>query len=213
MNSALKKDENILVHRKDNYLLQMENYHEVFFLGNKFQSDFESGVFLFGFSSLGHDMGQKRTILGLACYFDYNSLGRVAIVSDSFDNDIFSQVNSYSSRRSIDFLGNVSVLVNRFGENLDLVKISHLPDFKQLRKGELIQSLKLHYDIVFCDLPSWDTLKNQSHNYLSLVMSLESLSVIVAPSVTKNDDIEMASKFFSNYGINFSGFIIDKHKS
>lgn len=213
INQLPKNSNQRLVLNKNDFLVEIENHHELFELGKKFLQQHESGISMFGFSSLGHEMGQKRTILGLACYFDYHSIGRVAILSDSFATELYGEIIECSTNTHLEIKKNILLPIKIFGDRLDLIDISKFEQTGALKGPSLAKALATKYDVILCDLPSWDVLKHSIEKYLSLILSVQSLSVVVTSSLAKTDEIEKVSHFFKNYGLNLDGFILDGYKS
>ena len=47
--------------------------------------------------------------------------------------------------------------------------------------------------------------------YYPMIMNFDCLSIIVAQALSKKEDIEELRSFFSGYGINLKGLIVDKN--
>lgn len=204
-----RKQDNVLIFRKKSLLFEIENHQELFALGRTFLPDISKGVQSFGFSSLGYEMSQKRTVLGLACFINYKNLGKVAIVSDSFENNIFSNLVQHSRVKSVDVGGAENCEIHDFADSFDLIEMSTLLQTKSLERMHGLEGILQNYDLVLWDLPPWYKLQKSSQVYLSIISCVESLSIVVAPSLSKNEEIKRAKKFFGDYGISLKGFVLD----
>lgn len=204
-------ESNILEFKKNKLLFQIANHHELFRLGESFLHDFKQGIQSFGFSSIGYDMSQKRTVLGLACFFDFKNVGKIAIISDSFEQGIYSEVMKHSHKVVRASENGHEFEVSSFADNFDLIDMTPLLGRKGLETIQGLRGALSAYDLVLWDLPRWLKLQEDPQSYLAMIFHLQSLSVIVTPSLSKNEEIKKAKQFFMDYGVSLKGFILDTH--
>lgn len=204
--------------KSNRYFYKVSNHHELFKIGRSFYSDYMAGVKSFAISSTGYQTSQQKTILGLASFFDHKEDLKIGIVSDNLKQGAFKDIVSISKEIKYDYWGqnfilNIKSFYNHF-EFLNLDQVLALASNNELGEyDEVFDHIVDLYDIVFWDVPELHKVQIDSERYFPVIMKFESISIIVAQSLTKRSDIEDIKKFFLGYGINLKGLLLEEKSS
>lgn len=204
--------------RGNRFFYKVSNHHELFKIGRSFFSDFRLGVKSFAISSTGYQTSQQKTILGLASFFDHKEDLKICIISDNLIQGAFKDIISISKRINYDFWGKEKpVQIYSFYNHFEFVNLDELLDLANDRDideyDEVFDHIVDMYDVVFWDVPELHKIQVNSEKYFPVIMKYESISIIVAQSLSKKDDIEDLKKFFLGYGINLKGLLLEERTS
>lgn len=204
--------------KSNRYFYKVSNHHELFKIGRSFYSDYMAGVKSFAITSTGYQTSQQKTILGLASFFDHKEDLKIGVISDNLNQGAFKDIVSISKTVKYDHFGQDKVIdiksfYNHF-EFLDLNQLLDLSNDNELGEYENVfdQVVDL-YDIVFWDVPELHKIQIDSERFFPVIMKFESISIIVAQSLTKKADVEDIKKFFLGYGINLKGLLLEEKSS
>jgi len=204
--------------KSNRYFYKVSNHHELFKIGRSFYSDYMAGVKSFAITSTGYQTSQQKTILGLASFFDHKEDLKIGIISDNLKQGAFKDIVSISKTIQHDLFGqdrsvDIKSFYNHF-EFLDLNQLLDMSNDNELGEYENVfdQVVDL-YDIVFWDVPELHNVQVDSERYFPVIMKFESISIIVAQSLTKKGDVEDIKKFFLGYGINLKGLLLEEKTS
>ncbi|GAB4410510.1 MAG: hypothetical protein OHK0056_13540 [Bacteriovoracaceae bacterium] len=209
--------ESLIVKKKrvNRYFYKVTNHHELFKIGRSFYKDYLSGVKSFAITSTGYQSSQQNSILGLASFFDHKEEGlKIAIISDNLYLGAFKDIVSISQKHFLPILkdGKDCEVIGFYG-HFDFIDLSQLLDYandcETEAYDEIFDSIVDHYDIVFWDVPELHKIQRNSEKYFPVIMKFESLSIIVAQSLSSAKDIEEIKYFFLGYGINLKGLLLD----
>ncbi|MFZ4712074.1 MAG: hypothetical protein ACOYL6_00045 [Bacteriovoracaceae bacterium] len=198
------------------YFYSVSNHCEFYQIGNSFLKDFKEGAKSFAITSTGYKAAQQRTILALASFFDHVKSMKIAIVTNQMVNGAFHDLVSASRPAGLilPVIPSKSIAVERFYHHFDFVSFDEI--LKLAPKGtpnfeyeHSIAEFVKHYDLIFWDIPELDTLKANHNLYYPIALYFDSLSIIVSHSLSKSKEIEELQKFFTNYGVNLKGFLLD----
>jgi hypothetical protein len=204
--------------KSNRYFYKVSNHHELFKIGRSFYSDYMAGVKSFAITSTGYQTSQQKTILGLASFFDHKEDLKIGIISDNLKQGAFKDIVSISKNIPYDYWGkdkviNIKSFYNHF-EFINLDEILSLAVDSELGEyDEVFDQIVDLYDIVFWDVPELHKIQIDSEGYFPVIMKFESISIIVAQSLTKKSDIEDIKKFFLGYGINLKGLLLEEKSS
>jgi len=204
--------------KSNRYFYKVSNHHELFKIGRSFYSDYMAGVKSFAITSTGYQTSQQKTILGLASFFDHKEDLKIGIISDNLKRGAFKDIVSISKTIQYDYFGpdksiEIKSFYNHF-EFLDLSEILKLANDKELGEyDDVFDQIVDLYDIVFWDVPELHNIQVDSEKYFPVIMKFESISIIVAQSLTKRGDVEDIKKFFLGYGINLKGLLLEEKTS
>lgn len=203
--------------KSNRYFYKVSNHHELFKIGRSFYTDYQAGVKSFAITSTGYQTSQQKTILGLASFFDHKEDLKIGIISDNLKQGAFKDIVSISKTVKYDYWGadkfvEIKSFYNHFEFiNLDqLLKLARDNDLGEY--DEVFDHIVDLYDIVFWDVPELHKFQVDSEGYFPVIMKFESISIIVAQSLTKKSDIEDIKKFFLGYGINLKGLLLEDKK-
>lgn len=215
---AQEKREKPKKKKSNRYFYKVSNHHELFKIGRSFYSDYLAGVKSFAITSTGYQTSQQKTILGLASFFDHKEDLKIGIISDNLRQGAFKDIVSISKNIAYDYWGkdkviNIKSFYNHF-EFIDLDELLSLSSDSDLAEyDEVFDQIVDLYDIVFWDVPELHKVQIDSEGYFPVIMKFESISIIVAQSLTKKSDIEDIKKFFLGYGINLKGLLLEEKTS
>lgn len=204
--------------KSNRYFYKVSNHHELFKIGRSFYGDYMAGVKSFAITSTGYQTSQQKTILGLASFFDHKEDLKIGIISDNLEQGAFKDIVSISKNVGYDYWGkdkviNIKSFYNHF-EFINLDELMKLANDSELGEyDEVFDQIVDLYDIVFWDVPELHKVQIDSEAYFPVIMKFESISIIVAQSLTKKSDIEDIKKFFLGYGINLKGLLLEEKKS
>ena len=204
--------------KSNRYFYKVSNHHELFKIGRSFYSDYMAGVKSFAITSTGYQTSQQKTILGLASFFDHKEDLKIGIISDNLQQGAFKDIVSISKNVAYDYWGKEKVInIKSFYNHFEFI---HLDELMKLANDsdlgeydEVFDQVVDLYDIVFWDVPELHKVQVDSEGYFPVIMKFESISIIVAQSLTKKSDIEDIKKFFLGYGINLKGLLLEEKKS
>jgi hypothetical protein len=204
--------------KSNRYFYKVSNHHELFKIGRSFYNDYMAGVKSFAITSTGYQTSQQKTILGLASFFDHKEDLKIGIISDNLNQGAFKDIVSISKTVQYDYFGpdksiEIKSFYNHF-EFLDLLEILKLANDRELGEyDDVFDQIVDLYDIVFWDVPELHNIQIDSEKYFPVIMKFESISIIVAQSLTKRSDVEDIKKFFLGYGINLKGLLLEEKTS
>lgn len=204
--------------RGNRFFYKVSNHHELFKIGRSFYSDYRVGVKSFAITSTGYQTSQQKTILGLASFFDHKEELKICIISDNLVQGAFKDIVSISKKVHYDFWGKEkSILIHSFYNHFEFIDLNKLMDLaadKSLGEfDEIYDHIMDMYDVVFWDVPELHKIQINSEKYFPVIMKYESISIIVAQSISKKDDIEEIKRFFLGYGINLKGLLLEERTS
>jgi hypothetical protein len=200
--------------RSNKYFYKVSNHHELFKIGSSFFEDYKRGVKSFAVGSTGYQASQQNSILGLASFFDHKEDIKIGIVSDNLKEGAFSEIVSISKKSKLE-LGDTDepCTYYSFYKHFDFFDLDELIEISNsdgaLRYEEVFDSLVDEYDIIFWDVPDLSKIKKDSEKYFPVIMKFESLSIIVAQSLSNSKDIKDIKNFFIGYGISLKGLLFD----
>lgn len=200
--------------RVNKYFYKVSNHHELFKIGRSFFKDYMQGVKSFAITSTGYQSSQQNTILGLASFFDHKEEISIGIISDNIHNGSFKDIISISKKRKLPIHNDaLECEVHSFYNHFDFIDLNQLLAFSNDRGiddyDEVFDNVVDYYDIVFWDVPELHKIQLDSEAYFPVIMKFESLSIIVAQSLSSSKDIDDIRTFFLGYGINLKGLILD----
>ncbi|MFT6070238.1 MAG: hypothetical protein ACJAT2_001767 [Bacteriovoracaceae bacterium] len=200
--------------RSNRYFYKVSNHHELFKIGSSFYDDYKRGVKSFAVGSTGYQASQQNSILGLASFFDHKEEIKIGIVSDNLKCGAFSEIVSISKKSKLELGDNEEpCTVYSFYQHFDFFDLDELLQISNneatLSYEEVFDSLVDEYDIIFWDVPDLRKIKKDSEKYFPVIMKFESLSIIVAQSLSNSGDIKDIQNFFMGYGINLKGLLFD----
>ncbi len=200
--------------RSNRYFYKVSNHHELFKIGSSFYDDYKRGVKSFAVGSTGYQASQQNSILGLASFFDHKEDVKIGIVSDNLTNGAFKEIVSISKESKLELGDNEEpCTVYSFYQHFDFFDLDELLKISNneatLSYEEVFDSLVDEYDIIFWDVPDLAKIKKDSEKYFPVIMKFESLSIIVAQSLSNSGDIKEIKNFFMGYGINLKGLLFD----
>lgn len=215
-NESIEEDYGQKKKKKVNrYFYKVANHHELFKIGRSFYKDYLSGVKSFAITSTGYQSSQQNSILGLASFFDHKEEGlKIAIISDNLFLGAFKDIVSISQKHYLPiFKDGKDCEVLGFYGHFDFIDLTQLLDYandcETEAYDEIFDSVVDHYDIVFWDVPELYKIQKNSERYFPVIMKFESLSIIVAQSLSSAKDVEEIKTFFLGYGINLKGLLLD----
>lgn len=204
--------------KSNRYFYKVSNHHELFKIGRSFYTDYQAGVKSFAITSTGYQTSQQKTILGLASFFDHKEDLKIGIISDNLKQGAFKDIVSISKTVKYDYWGaDKTVEIKSFYNHFEFINLNQLltlaRDNNLGEYDEVFDHIVDLYDIVFWDVPELHKFQMDSEGYFPVIMKFESISIIVAQSLTKKSDIEDIKKFFLGYGINLKGLLLEDKKS
>lgn len=197
------------------YFYKVTNHHELFKIGRSFYKDYLAGVKSFAITSTGYQSSQQNSILGLASFFDHKEENlKIAIISDNLYLGAFKDIVAISQKHQVPlFKDGGDCEVMGFYGHFDFVDLTNLLEYandcETEAYDEIFDSVVDHYDIVFWDVPELHKIQKNSEKYFPVIMKFESLSIIVAQSLSSASDVEEIKNFFLGYGINLKGLLLD----
>lgn len=200
--------------KSNKYFYKVSNHHELFKIGSSFYEDYKRGVKSFAVSSTGYQTSQQNSILGLASFFDHKEDMKIAIVSDNLKEGAFKDIVSISRKEKLELGDNEEPCeYSKFYNHFDFFDLNLLLDISNnehtVSYDEVFDSLVDNYDLIFWDVPELHKIKKDSEKYFPVIMKFESLSVIVAQSLSNSKDVKEVKNFFMGYGISLKGLLFD----
>tara|TARA_Y100000590_G_scaffold470774_1_gene670067 strand:- start:13657 stop:14505 length:849 start_codon:yes stop_codon:yes gene_type:complete len=200
--------------RSNKYFYKVSNHHELFKIGSSFYEDYKCGVKSFAVSSTGYQTSQQTSILGLASFFDHKDDLKIAIVSDNLNEGAFKDIVSISKKAKLEIgEGEEPCDYFQFYGHFDFFDLDNLleisNDESSASYDEVFDNLVDNYDLIFWDVPELHKIKKDSEKYFPVIMKFESLSIIVAQSLSNSKDVKEVQNFFMGYGINLKGLLFD----
>ena len=198
------------------YFYKVTNHHEFYQIGNSFLKDFREGFKSFAITSTGYKQSQQRTILALASFFDHAMPMKIAIVTNHMDHGVFKDLINKSVDTNVELSMTIENLlkVKRFYHHFDFVSFDSI--FQMAPEGvpnyeyeNAISLLIRNYDLVLWDTPEIDVFKANNNLYYPIALYFDSLSIIVSQTLSSQSEILELQDFFSNYGVNIKGLMLD----
>lgn len=201
--------------KRSKFFYQVENHQELFRIGASYYKDYESGIRSFAIGSTGYHASQQKTIMGLASFFDHQKDLKIAIITETLSNNYFSNIVENEKSHDVYISDNISFNVTTFHNHFDfilleefLINIKETEDFE--REREMVENFLESYDVIFWDVPEIYKLQASSQIYFSMFEKFESLTLIVAQSLSKKEEIDHMVSFFSDYGVTLKGLLMDE---
>ncbi len=204
--------------KSNKYFYRVSNHHELFKIGRSFYSDYMSGVKSFAITSTGYQTSQQKSILGLASFFDHKEDMKIGIISDNLKVGSFKDIVSISKKVNMDMfdLGQ-NITIHSFYNHFEFIDMNELlsiaNDGSVVGYEEVFDNIIDMYDVVFWDVPDLHKIQVESEKYFPVIMKFESISIIVAQSLSKKSDIDDIKRFFLGYGINLKGLLLEERTS
>ncbi len=200
--------------RRARHFYKVENHQELFKIGASFLSDYQSGIKSFAISSTGYHTSQQKTIMGLASFFDHQQDLKIAIVTEGLENGYFSDVINFDYAHEVDIGNEMTFNVLTFHDHFDFLSLEELLlNEKTAEEDEdLIENIDIFldsYDLIFWDVPEIHRIQTSLTIYFPMLERFECLSLIVAQSRTKKEEIDHIVNFFRDYGVTLKGFLFD----
>ncbi len=201
--------------RSNKFFYKVSNHHELFKIGQSFYKDYLTGIKSFAVTSTGYQTSQQKTILGLASFFDHKEDVKIGIISDNLETGAFKDIIAISKKVDIPLHdGSSAIPVHSFYEHFEFINLNDLLNLAADSSiGEfdgVYDQVVDHFDVLFWDVPELHKIQLNSEVYFPVIMKYESISIIVAQSVTKTEDIEELKRFFLGYGINLKGLLLEE---
>lgn len=201
--------------KRSKFFYQVENHQELFRIGASYFKDYESGIKSFAIGSTGYHASQQKTIMGLASFFDHQKDLKIAIITESLVGNYFSHIVDREDAHEVYINDRVSFEVTTFHNHFDfllldefLIAIKETEDNEEER--ELVDNFLESYDVIFWDVPEIYKIQNASQIYFNMLERFESLTLIVAQSLSKKEEIDHMVSFFSDYGVTLKGLLMDE---
>ena len=207
--------------KRSKFFYEVANHQEFFKMAGSYYSDFQKGIKSFAFSSTGYHSSQQKCILGVASFFDHREDPSILIVSENLTQGAFKPVMDetfecsfpFSSEEEIDTLQ-----VHSFYDHFDLMNLDTFLKLENnnetgLDQYEVVDQVFSSYDLVLWDVPHLNKIQESPEFYYPMIMKFDYLSVIVSHSKSKEKDIKSVIDFYSDYGIQLKGFLVDGGES
>lgn len=201
--------------KRSKFFYQVENHQELFKIGASYFKDYESGIKSFAIGSTGYHTSQQKTIMGLASFFDHQKDMKIAIVTESLSQNYFSNIVANESSHEVYLSDSVVFNVTTFHNHFDFILLDELlinkkdaEDDEELE--EQISNFLESYDIIFWDVPEFHKIQSAPQIYLNMLEEFESLTLIVAQSLSKKQEVDHLVSFFSDYGVTLKGLLMDE---
>lgn len=196
---------------------QLSNHHEVYHLGKSYLADFENGAKHFAISSINLSENQQKVLLGIASFFDHFKDLKIGIFGENLDTGLYKQV--LADKKCTNLTGFVSscgsIKVSKFENDFDFISIEpqkknsvavmNSQDYKKFISGIIEQ-----YDLVLWDVPTLAIIQNNIPLYFPLIVSSNSLTLIVAEEQMASNELTEVMSFFNKYGVPTKGALLDK---
>ncbi|MBC7430405.1 MAG: hypothetical protein H7336_17455 [Bacteriovorax sp.] len=198
------------------YFYKVTNHHEFYQIGNSFLKDFREGFKSFAITSTGYKQSQQRTILALASFFDHAMPMKIAIVTNEMGEGVFKELINKSLDTDLELsMTNANQMkVKRFYHHFDFVSFDSI--FKMAPAGvpnyeyeHAISQFIRNYDLVLWDTPEISAFKANNNLYYPIALYFDSLSIIVSQTLSSQSEIIELQEFFTNYGVNIKGLMLD----
>lgn len=204
--------------KRSKFFYQVENHQELFKIGASYYKDYESGIRSFAIGSTGYQASQQKTIMGLASFFDHQKDLKIAIVTESLSNNYFSHIVENEESHEVYISDNLSFNVTTFHNHFDFILLDEfLINLRETEDSdderEMIENFLESYDVVFWDVPEIYKLQASTQIYIGMLEKFESLTLIVAQSLSKKEEIDHMVSFFSDYGVTLKGLLMDEEES
>ena len=204
--------------KKSRFFYEVANHQEFFKMAGSYYKDYKQGIKSFAFSSTGYHSSQQKCILGIASFFDHREDPNILIISENLDTGILSQVSKDSIQCPFPLITEEEtdeLFLYSFHDHFDLMNLNQLlkiegNDDSELDKDEVIDQVCNSYDLILWDVPSLDKIQETPEFYYPMIMKIDFLSIIVSHARSKEKDITSVINFYSDYGIQLKGFLIDK---
>ncbi len=202
--------------KRTRFFYKVENHQELFKIGASYLKDFNSGIKSFAIGSTGYHTSQQKTIMGLASFFDHHDDLKIAIVTENLTSGYFSEIVEMDKGHEVFLNDDLVFNVNTFHNHFDFILLEDfLLNEKHAEENddeqELIDDFLDSYDIILWDVPEIHKIQNSPQIYFPILERFETLSLIVAQSLTKKEEIDHIISFFGDYGVTLKGLLMD-HK-
>ncbi len=204
--------------KRTKFFYHVENHQELFRIGASYLADFEAGIKNFAIGSTGYHTSQQKTIMGLASFFDHQKDLKIAIVTESLNDNFFGEIVNKEKCHEVYICDEISFNVTTFHNHFDFILLDELlinekraEDDEEME--ELLDGFIESYDLIFWDVPEMHKIQTSSQLYYPMLERFESLSLIVAQSLSKKEEVDHTVSFFSDYGVTLKGLLMDENKS
>ena len=104
--------------------------------------------------------------------------------------------------------------VHSFHDHFDLINLNTLLEIEndidsKLDHDEAIDQVFSTYDLILWDVPSLEKIQESPKFYYPMIMRFDFLSIIVSHTKSKEKDITSVINFYSDYGIQLKGFLLE----
>ena len=200
--------------KRARHFYKVENHQELFKIGASFLNDYQSGIKNFAIGSTGYHTSQQKTIMGLASFFDHQEDIKIAIITEALDTGYFSQVVNVNEFDTVDIGMDMSFNVWSFHGHFDFISLEELMLNEKVAEEDedqisLVDNFFESYDIILWDVPEIHRIQNSLQIYFPMLERFECLSLIVAQSLSKKEEVDHIINFFRDYGVTLKGFLFD----
>jgi hypothetical protein len=200
---------------KNNPIYKIKNHQELFKIGKSFLKDYRMRTSSFAIASAGYMEAQRKTVLGLASYFDQVLTGvSILVICDGIDEKVFKDMIDVSNVEQFDFDHEIAIQVYNFNDKIHFADMNEIIQLKTTSLSSTEFSNKLShlvdgFDILLWDVPEISEIKNNIESYFPIINQFHSLSVIIGRELTSKTEVERLKTFFENYNINLKGVLFN----
>ncbi len=195
------------------YFYKFSNHHELFKIGTSFYMDYLKGMKSFALISNGREVSTQTSILGLASFFDHKEDIKIGIISNNIQHGSFEEIKNLSLKEKILIRIDLVIDIYNFYDHFHLINLNDLirvsADGDREEYEEVFTSLTDHFDVVFWDIPGLREIQQESEKYFPMIMSLESLTIIVSKDGSSHKGLEETRHFFLGYGLYMKGILVE----
>jgi hypothetical protein len=200
--------------KRTRFFYKVENHQELFKIGASYLKDFNSGIKSFAIGSTGYHTSQQKTIMGLASFFDHQEDLKIAIVTENLTTGYFAEIVNLEDSHEVHLTDEIMFNVTTFHNHFDFILLEDfLLSEKHAEENEeeqdLIDDFLDSYDIIFWDVPEIHKIQNCPQIYFPILERFETLSLIVAQSLTRKEEVDHIISFFGDYGVTLKGLLMD----
>jgi len=197
--------------RKSSLFFKVKNHQELVNMGGSYHGDFINGVKSFAISSSGLIDEQKRTLLGIASFFNYKENVRILIVTSTINDRIYQRFIGKDIERIEKTIGELSYSVFT-DKSFDIIEYAEFFKFQQHPESgsydDCIVTIIDDYDLVLWDVPPLSDMKKNLEVYFPLSSRFGNVSLIIKLTESKADEFTTVKDFFLKYGVPIKGIII-----
>lgn len=200
--------------KRTRFFYKVENHQELFRIGASYLKDYNSGIKSFAIGSTGYHTSQQKTIMGLASFFDHHDDLKIAIVTENLNQGYFSEIVDLELTHDVYLNDEIMFNVTTFHNHFDFILLEdfllnekHAEDNEE--EQELIDDFLDSYDVIFWDVPEIHKIQSSPQIYFPILERFETLSLIVAQSLTKKEEVDHIVSFFGDYGVTLKGLLMD----